>query len=64
VDCSAFDLWGNGWTFKKGHSIVLEVTQADTPTFRRDNFPTSLSFAAATLEIPTTGGALRRDFRD
>jgi hypothetical protein len=64
VDCAEFDLWGNGWTFQKGHTIVLEVTQADTPTFRRDNFPTSLQFAAATIEIPTTRPSLRRDFRD
>jgi hypothetical protein len=64
VDCSAFELWGNGWTFEKGHSVVLEVTQADTPTFRRDNFPSTISFSEAALEIPVTRPGLRADFRD
>lgn len=64
VDCSEFELWGNGWTFKKGHSIVLELSQADTPLFRRDNFATTISYAEAEVQLPVTSAARRRDFRD
>jgi predicted acyl esterase len=64
VDCSVFQLWGNGWTFEKDHSILLEVTQSDTPMFRKDNMPSSLAFSAAELKLPTTNEERRRDFRD
>lgn len=64
VDCSVFQLWGNGWTFEKDHSILLEVTQADTPMFRRNNLPSSLAFSAAEIKLPTTNASRRRDFRD
>ena len=64
VDCSVFQLWGNGWTFEKDHSILLEVTQSDTPMFRLDNFSSSLAFSAAEIKLPVTGASRRRDFRD
>lgn len=64
VDCDVFQLWGNGWTFEKDHSILLEVTQADTPMFRRSNFPSSLALTAAELTLPTTNDSRRKDFRD
>ena len=64
VTCEIFELWGNAWTFEKDHTILLELTQSDTPTFRRSNFPSSLAFEAAELKLPTTTEALRRDFRD
>ncbi|MCA1705107.1 MAG: hypothetical protein LC808_18335, partial [Actinobacteria bacterium] len=63
VDCSAFQLWGNGWVFEKGHSVLLEVTQSDTPMFRRDNFPSSIAYSAAELQLPVTNNTKRRDFR-
>lgn len=64
VTCEIFELWGNAWTFEKDHTVVLEITQSDTPMFRRHNLPSSLSFEAAELKLPTTNEALRRDFRD
>ena len=62
--CEIFDLWGNSWTFEKGHTLVLEISQADTRTFRLDAAPSSLSFEAAEIKLPTTTESLRRDFRD
>lgn len=68
VDCSIFELWGNAWTFDKDHTVLLEVTQSDTPMFRKSNFPSSVTFegegTVAELKLPITSEALRRDFRD
>lgn len=64
VDCSRFELWGNGWTFEKGNSILLEITQSDTPMFRRSNYPSSIAYEAAELKLPVTIESLRKDFRD
>lgn len=64
ITCEIFELGGNAWTFEKDHTVVLEVTQADTPMFRRSNFPSTIAFEAAELKIPTTDESLRRDFRD
>jgi hypothetical protein len=57
-------LWGNAWRIAKGHSLVLELTQSDTPTFRRDNFPTSATIGAISLHVPRAVAAARNDFRD
>ncbi|HWC13910.1 MAG TPA: CocE/NonD family hydrolase C-terminal non-catalytic domain-containing protein [Actinomycetota bacterium] len=62
--CEIFELWGNGWTFEKDHSVLLEITQADTPMFRRNNFPSTVAFKAAEMNLPVTNESLRRDFRD
>ncbi|MDQ4064785.1 MAG: hypothetical protein M3161_01925, partial [Actinomycetota bacterium] len=64
VDCSTFELWGNGWRFEKGNSIVLEITQSDTPMFRVDNHPSTISYAAAALELPVSRETRRVDFSD
>lgn len=64
VDCSHFQLWGNGWIFEKDHSVLLEISQSDTPMFRRDNLPSSIAFEAAELKLPITDDTRRRDFRD
>jgi predicted acyl esterase len=64
VGCSAFQLWGNGWTFEKDHTLLLEVSQSDSPMFRKDNFPSSLALEAAELKLPLTEPARRKDFRD
>lgn len=61
--CETFDLWGNGWTFEKDHRVVLELSQSDTPTFRRHNLPSSLSFSAAEVTLPVAPKSLRTDFR-
>jgi acetyl esterase/lipase len=64
TDCSVFDLSGNGWTFVKGHQVVVEVTQSDTPFLRRDNFPSMVTINSANIEMPTAPKRLRHDFRD
>ena len=63
-DCSAFDLFGNGWRFGKDHRLVLELSQSDTPFLRLDNFPSSISFSAAEVLLPRTPESRRVDFRD
>lgn len=63
VDCGRFDLWGNGWDFKKDHRVVLELTQNYSPTFRKDNFPSTIDVTDVELEIPVTRPKLRHDFR-
>lgn len=50
--CNVFDLWFAAWTFDKDHQIVIEVTQADTPTFRRHNEPSTITFTEASIRMP------------
>jgi predicted acyl esterase len=61
--CETFDLWGNGWRFENGHRVVVEVTQSDTPMFRKNNFPSSLTIEKASLRIPIAPETLNVDFR-
>lgn len=61
--CQTFDLFGNGWMFNKGHKLVVEVTQADQPFLRRDNFPSTVTYRSATIELPVAPEALKVDFR-
>lgn len=61
--CESFQLFGNGWRFEKDHSVVVEVTQADTPFLRRQNEPSNLSLSEANLAIPVALEKFRRDFR-
>ncbi len=63
-NCQRFDLFGNGWRFEKGHKIVIEVTQSDQPFLRRDNFPSTVTYSGAKIEIPAAPRSLRVDFRD
>ena len=61
--CDSFDLWGNAWTFAKGDHVVIEVSQGDSPTFRKDNMPSSLSFTSADVNLPVVSNKRRHDFR-
>jgi predicted acyl esterase len=61
--CESFDLFGNGWTFEKGHRVVLEVTQADQPFLRRNNFPSTVSYSSAGIRLPVAPDRLKVDFR-
>ncbi len=63
VDCRKFSLFGNGWLFGKGHKIVLELTQSDTPFLRRDNFPSEITYDKVQLFLPEASRRLRKDFR-
>jgi len=45
-------LYGNDWVFPAGDSIVLQVTQNDSPYLRPDNEPSSISWTGLTLKLP------------
>jgi predicted acyl esterase len=62
--CESFQLFGNGWRFEKDHSVVMEITQADTPFLRKQNEPSALSLAEANITIPVALEKYRKDFRD
>ena len=47
-------LYGNHWRLRPGHRIRLDLTQADSPTYRVSNLPSSISFPQGpTLTLPT-----------
>jgi predicted acyl esterase len=47
-------LWGNHWRLAPGHRIRLDLTQADTPTLRPNNLPSSLEILSSPrLILPT-----------
>ena len=62
-DCKVFDLWGNGWRFEKDHRVAIELSQADSPMFRRNNFPSTIEIQKAVLEIPVAPEEANVDFR-
>ncbi|MDQ3963139.1 MAG: hypothetical protein M3277_04390 [Actinomycetota bacterium] len=64
VDCTKFELWGNAWTFEQGHTIVLELSQADSPMFRLNNNFSTIAYTEAALELPSALESNRNDFRD
>lgn len=46
--------YGNHWRVDAGHKIRLDLTQADTPTYRVSNIPSSIVFGqGVTLMLPT-----------
>jgi predicted acyl esterase len=49
---TAFPLQGNGYRFRKGNRIRIELTQNDAPYVRQSNQPSSLLISAVKLEIP------------
>lgn len=62
IDSPAYDglsgviqvpLYGNEWPLFPGERIRFDVTQVDAPTFRPDNQPSTLTFSAPTLTLPT-----------
>ncbi len=62
--CDVFDLWGNGWRFEKDHKIAIEITQADTPTFRRNNMQSTIAVEEAKLLVPVAPESRNVDFRN
>jgi dienelactone hydrolase len=57
----SFELYGNCWVWQAGHQMQLQVTQTDTPYFRPDNEPSTLTLNTPTLSVPTAeagGGTL------
>ena len=62
-NCSTFSLFGNAWRFQKGHRLVLELSQSDTPFLRRNNFPSTIAFPDINLVVPTVPAKFKVDFR-
>lgn len=46
-------LYGNDWVFPAGDTIVLQVTQNDSPYLRPDNEPSVIAWSGVTLDLPT-----------
>ncbi|MBV8195271.1 MAG: hypothetical protein JOY80_07055 [Candidatus Dormibacteraeota bacterium] len=53
----AFELWPNAWQFQCGHTIKLELTQVDAPTWRPDNESSSMTLSNLSLKLPAVTGA-------
>jgi predicted acyl esterase len=51
-----FELWPNAWQLCAGHSVKLELTQDDAPTWRPDNLASSISVSNIGLSLPTVPG--------
>lgn len=64
ADCRDFAMFGNAWIFGEGHSLVVEVSQSDTPFLRKTNAPTTMTVGAAELRVPVAPLKNRKDFRD
>jgi predicted acyl esterase len=62
-DCATFALFGNAWRFDKGHKVVLELSQSDTPFLRRHNMPSTIAFPDIQLTIPRASSRFKNDFR-
>lgn len=45
-------LYGNDWVFPAGDTIVLQVTQNDSPYLRPDNEPSTIAWSGVTLDLP------------
>jgi predicted acyl esterase len=51
-------MYGNDWTFPAGDSIVLQVTQNDSPYLRQDNEPSSIVWSGLNIDLPVRGPIL------
>jgi hypothetical protein len=52
----AFELWPTAWQLGPGHQLKLELTPDDSPTWRPDNLPATMTLAKVTLSVPLHGG--------
>lgn len=51
-----FDLFGNAWPWKRGHTIQLQVAQTDVAFLRPDNLPSTMTFTDPQLRHPHARG--------
>jgi dienelactone hydrolase len=56
-DHLSFELWPQAWQFQPGDQLKLELTQDDSPVWRPDNLPSSLSFSNLDLALPMVASA-------
>jgi dienelactone hydrolase len=47
-----YELHGNGWRFKQGHRIRIELAQDDDPFLKSSSVPSSLTLTGVNLAIP------------
>ena len=48
-----FQLFGNGWRFKRGHTVKLELLGSDPTFMRASNFEFSVKVSHLTVSLPT-----------
>lgn len=46
------ELFGNHWRFRAGHTVVLQITQSDSPFLRPDNLPSQIEWSHPRLRLP------------
>jgi predicted acyl esterase len=51
----AFELWPTAWQLAAGHQLKLELTPDDSPTWRPDNLPATMTPTHLSLTLPTRG---------
>jgi dienelactone hydrolase len=56
-DHLSFELWPQAWQFQPGDQVKLELTQDDSPVWRPDNLPASLTFTNLDLGLPLLAAA-------
>lgn len=47
-----FELWPNAWQLQAGHTVKLELTQDDVPTWRPDNEAAVIALSNVSLTLP------------
>jgi dienelactone hydrolase len=52
----AFELWPAAWALAAGHQLKLELTADDSPTWRPDNLPASMTLTHVSLTLPVHAG--------
>jgi predicted acyl esterase len=55
-----FQLFGNGWRFRRGHVVKLELLGKDAGFMRTSNFSFSVKLSKLSVDLPTAGPARRR----
>jgi hypothetical protein len=51
----AFELWPTAWELAAGHQLKLELTPDDSPTWRPDNLPATMTLTQLSLTAPSHG---------
>ena len=52
ADHLRFELRPQAWQFTTGDTLKLELTQNDSPVWRPDNLPSSLTFSNLIFKVP------------
>jgi predicted acyl esterase len=48
-----FELWPTSWQLGPGDQLKLELTSDDSPTWRPDNLPATMTLTHLSLTVPT-----------